>query len=76
MTEYSINQRVAEQIQDGQHLNGKEFHRGDCVALLDGNVVAIERNLDAALHGLRALDPNPDRGMIFIVNPGVIDIIR
>ena len=76
MPEYSINQRVAERVRSGESLDGKQFQKGDCVALLDGKVVAVTKNLDAALEGLRSLDPDPNRGMIFIVSPHVMDIIR
>lgn len=76
MNEVALNQQVAEQICHNNRWNGKELRRGDCVALLDGKVVAIARDLQGALSALRALDPDPHRGMVFEVAPPVIDVIR
>jgi len=76
MSEAEMNQRVAEQIGDTGRLNGRQFRRGECVALLDGNVVAVAENLEAAVRALRAMDPNPRRGMVFEVGPRVTDVIR
>ena len=76
MIELEINQMVAEQICNTGRSNGKQFHAGECVALLDGKIVAIAKNLDAALKSLRALDANPQRGMVFEVGPQVLDVIR
>jgi hypothetical protein len=76
MKEPDVNQQVAEQICDAARWNGREFRAGECVALLDGQVVAVAKDLDAALQVLRALDPNPLRGMIFEVGPPVTDVIR
>ncbi len=76
MSEKDINQRVAEEICTGFRLNGQEFRIGECVALLDGKVVAVAKDLGAALRALRALDSNPHRGMIFEVGPPVVDVIR
>ena len=69
MREIDINQEVAEQICNGPRWNGKEFRSGECVALLDGKVVAVAKDLDAALRALRILDPGPRRGMVFEVAP-------
>ncbi len=76
MSELEINQRVAEQICNGGRLNGKQFLSGQCVALLDGKVVAVANNLQGALGALRALDGNPQRGMVFEVAAPVPDVIR
>ncbi len=75
MNENDINQRVAEQICTGFGLNGHQFRLGECVALLDGKVVAVEEDLSAAVLALRALDSNPNRGMVFQVGP-LVDFIR
>lgn len=75
MTEHDVNQKVAEEICSTFRLNGQEFQRGECVALLDGKVVAVEKNLDAAFDALRVLDANPKRGMLFEVGP-LVDYIR
>ena len=76
MTEVEINQQVADEICNAARWNGKEYHTGDCLALLDGKVVAVVRDLDAALRALRALDPDPRRGMLVEVAPRVTDVIR
>jgi hypothetical protein len=76
MTETEINQQVAEQICSSARWDGKSFRSGEYVALLDGHVVAVARDLDGALRALRALDANPERGMVFEVGPPVTDIIR
>ena len=75
MSEQEINQKVAEEICNTNRLNGQEFHVGECVALLDGKVVAVEKDLNAAWNALSALDPNPNRGMLFEVGP-LVDYIR
>jgi hypothetical protein len=76
MNEMLINQEVAERICCAGQLNGRQFQQGECVALLDGRVVAVAANLDAALRALRALDPDPRRGMVFEVAAPVTDVIR
>ena len=76
MNELEINQQVAEQICNSGRLNGKQFVSGDCVALLDGKVVAVANDLQAALHALRTLDARPHRGMVFEVGAPVMDVIR
>jgi len=75
MSEKDINQTVAEEICNRFRLNGQEFRLGECVALLDGKVVAVETDLTAAVEALRALGGNAQRGMIFEVGPQV-DYIR
>jgi hypothetical protein len=75
MSERDINQKAAEEICAKFRLNGQKFMLGDCVALLDGNVVAVEKNLATALEALRSLDADPHRGMLFEVGPQV-DYIR
>ena len=76
MNEMQLNQQVAEQICDARQSNGRQFQAGECVALLDGQVVAVAGDLDAALRSLRALDPDPGRGMVFEVATPVTDVIR
>ena len=75
MSEREINQQVADQICSTGRLNGKLFQLGECVALLDGKVVAVARDLKGALSALRSLDPDPRRGMLLTVGPQV-DLIR
>ena len=76
MNEMDMNQQVAEQICNAGQVDGKQFSAGECVALLDGKVVVVGADLEAALRGLRALDPSPQRGMVFEVGVPVTDVIR
>jgi len=77
MTEFEKNQQVADQICDTLTWRGRQFKLGQYVALLDGEVIAVEEDaLDAIVSQLRARDPNPDRGMVFQVGPPVMDVIR
>ena len=76
MDEMQLNQQVAEQICEARQVNGRQFQLGACVALLDGQVVAVAGDLNAALWALRTRDPNPDRGMVFEVTTPVTDVIR
>jgi hypothetical protein len=76
MSELEINQRVAEQICNAGQLDGEQFFPGQCVALINGKVVAVENDLQAALRALRALEANPKRGMVFEVAAPVTDVIR
>ena len=76
MNENDINQQVAEQICQAFAWNGRSFDAGECVALLDGKVVAVAKDLEGAANALRALDPNPRRGMVLEVGLPVTDVIR
>ena len=75
MNEKDVNQKVAEEICNEFRLNGQEFQLGECVALLDGKVIAVEKDLWSAVQAVRALDASPNRGMVFEVGPQV-DYIR
>jgi hypothetical protein len=76
MTEREINQRAAEQIGASGCLNGKRYQRGEWLALLDGKVVAASNTLDAAIRELRALEQDPQRGMIFQYGVTELDVVR
>jgi len=75
MTEREINQKIAEEICNNYRLNGQVFKVGECVALLDGKVVAVEKDLASAFEALRAVDQDPNRGMLFEVGP-LVDYVR
>ena len=75
MTEYEMNVKVAEEICNTLHLNGTEFHLGECVGLLDGKVVGVAKDLAGAVKAVRALDSDVKRGLVFQVGPQV-DYIR
>lgn len=70
------NLRIAQALHGEFVWNGQQFHEGDFVALLEGQVVAVERNADDAIVALRALDPDPKQGMVVQVSPPVIDVVR
>jgi hypothetical protein len=76
MIERENNQRVADQICTTGSFNGQLFHSGECVALLDGKVVAVGHDMEEVLRVLRSVDPDPHRGMVLEVGPLVTDVIR
>ena len=76
MDETQVNQEVAERICRGLQWNGRQLRSGECVALLDGQIVATAEDLDGALQALRTAEPDPRRGMVFEVAPPTTDVIR
>ena len=76
MNEKQKNQETADRIRQDFQWNGRRFGIGDCVALLDGEVIAVTKSLDDALRRLRSADPDPTRGMLVEVKPPVKDVIR
>jgi hypothetical protein len=44
--------------------------------LLDGKFVAVAGNTDEAISALRALDPDPKRGIVVQVTHPVVDVVR
>jgi hypothetical protein len=76
MNEKERNLRIAESIGAQFAWNGQTFREGDFVALLDGKVVAVADNPDDAISALRALDPDPKRGMVIEVAHPVVDVMR
>jgi len=76
MNERELNLRIAETVCKESRWQGQEFHLGDCVALLDGNIVAVTGNPEDAISSLRAIEPNPRRGMVVEVAQPAIDVIR
>lgn len=76
MSEKERNRRVAEALCRDFEWNGRRFKAGDHVALLDGKIVAVADNPDDAISALRAIDPDPQRGMVVEVNPPAVDVIR
>lgn len=76
MNETQLNQEAADRICQGLQWNDRHLRYGECVALLDGEVIAVAEDLDGALKSLRATDPNPRRGMVFEVAPLFVDVIR
>jgi len=76
MSERASNLRIAESLCTEFQWDGQTFREGDCVALLDGKVVAVADNADDAVSALRAIDPDPRRGMVVEVAHSVVDVIR
>jgi hypothetical protein len=76
MNDQEHNQRIAETICEHFSWQGQTFKEGDYVALLDGKIVAVADQPEIAIAALRALDPDPKRGMLIEVSHPVIDVIR
>ena len=76
MSELETNQKIADRICRDLEYDKQQFATGDCVALLDGEIVAVTKSLDEALTRLRTIDPDPDRGMLLEIEPTVVDIVR
>lgn len=76
MSEHERNQQAADSICRDFKWRGREFQAGECVALLDGAVVAVAADIDRALEALRTIAPDPRRGMLVEVSRPVIDVIR
>ena len=60
MNEKERNLRVAEALGTEFERNGQTFKTGDCVALLDGSIIAVAETRDDAISALRAIDPEPN----------------
>ena len=76
MNEIEKNQEAADSICRDFVWQGRGFQQGECVALLDGAVVAVASDLDQVLQALRKIDPDPGRGMLVEVRMPGIDVIR
>jgi len=76
MSEQEINQQLADTICSRFEWNGKQFKEGECLVLLNGEVVSITDSLSDALKALRAIEPNVAKGMVLEVAEPVIDVIR
>ena len=76
MSEQEQNQQLADTICSMFEWNGRQFEAGECVALLDGKVVSVERCLDEALKALRHHEPDVTRGMVIEVAEPITDVIR
>jgi len=75
MSDYDFNQREVE-LMLSSGANSEGYQKGDWLALLDGKVIAVAREIEGALRALRALDANPQRGMVFEYANYEIDVIR
>ena len=76
MNEHDQNRRVAEKMCQEFAWDGQPLHEGDCVAILDGIVIAVARKPDEAIASLRKADPNPRRGMVIEISRPTPDVIR
>ena len=75
-SEQERNLRIAEAVCRDFQWEGRKFREGQCVALLDGEIVAVADNPDDAIATLRALDPNPKHGIVIPVTIPSVDVIR
>ncbi len=76
MNDKETNLRIAEAICETFSWEDRTFKEGDYVALLDGKIVVVGETPDQAITALRALDPDPKRGMVLVVSHPVVDVIR
>ena len=76
MNERLRNQEIADRICRDLQWDGQSFCIGDCVALSNGKVIAVTKDLDNALKALRAADPDSSHGMVVEVTPPTVDVIR
>ena len=76
MSDKESNLRIAESITARFAWNNQTFQEGDCVALLDGEVIAVSRTPAAAVAALRAREPDPKRGMVVEVRHPTVDVVR
>jgi hypothetical protein len=76
MDEQETNLRIAETICERFSWNGQALLEGSYVALLDGKIIAVTEKPDDAISALRALEPDPRRGMVVEVAHPMTDIIR
>ncbi len=76
MSDLHANQAVADHICRHFEWQGSTFQPGQCVALLKGEVVAVAESLDDALAALRAIEPDPAKGMVLEVAVPVTDVVR
>lgn len=80
MTEYELNQSVAEKLCQDLEWEGQTFREGQFAALLDGKIIAVTDSPDDAIMAVRTIDPDPQRGMVVDIyrhNPDEpVDFIR
>jgi len=76
MNEHERNLRIAQSLHRDFSWKGQTFQRGDFVALLDGEVIAVEKSADDAIAALRSREPDPKRGMVVEVTSPTVDVIR
>lgn len=76
MTERELNQTIADKLRTDFAWNGRTFREGEFVALLDGKIVAVSDDIRDAVMAVRAIDPDPRRGMVVEISHPVVDVIR
>jgi hypothetical protein len=76
MNDHDRNLRIAQSLHRDFAWGGRSFQRGDFVALLDGEVIAVEKSADDAIAALRAREIDPNRGMVVEVASSTVDVIR
>ena len=76
MNDKERNLRIAEAMCRDFQWQDRTFREGEYVALLDGNILAVADNPDDAIAALRAVDPNPQHGMVVPITPPTVAVIR
>lgn len=76
MNKQEHTRKIAETICEQYSWQGRTFTEGDFVALLDGKIVTVVDNPDDAIAALRAIEPDPKKGMVVEVTHPVVDVIR
>jgi hypothetical protein len=76
MNEHERNLRIAQSLRRDFAWQGQTFQRGDFVALLDGEVIGVEKSADDAIATLRSREPDPKLGMVVEVTTPTVDVIR
>ena len=71
-----VGEMLAEKMCQEFAWDGQPLQEGDCVAILDGRVIAVARKPDEAIASLRKADPNPRRGMVIEISRPTLDVIR
>lgn len=70
------DQEIARQLCERLEYGGRLFHPGQYVAILDGKVVAVADSFEEADQSLSALEPDPRRGLVCLIEPPEPDVIR
>ncbi len=70
------DQAVARTICTTFEYGGRHFQRGQYVAILNGDVVAVENSAEAALRALRSRAPDRWQGLVCEVREPEPDVIR
>lgn len=76
MNDHDRDRRIVDSLQTDFAWEGRTFERGDFVALLDGEIIAVGKTADDAIAALRSREPDPKRGMVVEVTTPTVDVVR